>query len=64
MASSGESIARDTGEKIKKYTGKATQVRETIGDGGEMINSMAAQKEDELSKIGIKLKSFKTKKYL
>ena len=64
MASSGESIARDTGEKIKKYTGKATQVRETIGDGGEMINSMAAQREDELKKVGINLKTFKTKKYL
>lgn len=64
MASSGESIARDTGEKIKKYTGKATQVRETIGDGGEMINSMAAKKEDDLKKVGINLKSFKAKNYL
>jgi len=64
MASSGESIARDTGEKIKKYTGKSTQVRETIGDGGEMINSMAAKKEDDLKKVGINLKSFKSKNYL
>ncbi len=64
MAASGESIARDTGEKIKKYTGKATQVRETIGDGGEMINSMAAKKEDDLKKVGINLKSFKAKNYL
>lgn len=64
MASSGESIARDTGEKIKKYTGKATQVREAIGDGGEMINSMAAKKEDDLKKVGINLKTFKTKNYL
>lgn len=64
MASSGESIARDTGEKIKKYTGKATQVRETIGDGGEAINSISAKKEDDLKKVGVNLKSFKAKNYL
>lgn len=64
MSSSGESVARDTGEKIKKYTGKASQVTETIGDGGEAMNSISDKKEDELQKVGISLKSFKTKKYL
>lgn len=64
MASSGESIARDTGEKIKKYTGKASQVTETIGDGGEAMNSISAKKEDDLKKVGIDLKSFKAKNYL
>ena len=64
MASSGESITRDTGEKIKKYTGKASQVTETIGDGGEAMNSISAKKEDDLKKVGIDLKSFKAKNYL
>jgi hypothetical protein len=65
MAQSGESPARDTGEKInKKKNGKATQVDETIGDGGEMATSMSDQKEDELRKKGISLQTFKAKKFV
>lgn len=62
MSASGESIARDTGEKIKKRTGKASQVTETIGDGGEMATSMSDQKENELKRKGISIKSFKAKR--
>jgi hypothetical protein len=58
----GESPARDMGEKWKKKTGKASQVAETIGDGGEVINSMSAEKEDSLKKKGINLASFKSNK--
>lgn len=61
MAGSGESVSRDTGEKIKKKTGKATQVTETIGDGGEMASSMSDQKENELKRQGLDLRSFKGK---
>jgi hypothetical protein len=62
MTASGESIARDMGEKLKKKTGKATQVAETIGDGGEMATSMSDQKEDELKKKGIDIKTFRAKR--
>lgn len=62
MAGAGESIGRDMGEKIKKRTGKATQVAETIGAGGEMATSMSDQKEDELKKKGISLTSFRAKR--
>ena len=62
MAGAGESPARDMGEKWKKKTGKASQVAETIGDGGEVINSMSAEKEDSLKKKGINLASFKSNK--
>ena len=64
MSSSGESVARDTGEKIKKYTGKASQVTETIGSGDEMMNSMSDQKEDELKKKCISLTTFKKRNYV
>jgi hypothetical protein len=62
MAAAGESPDRDMGEKNKKKTGKATQVSETIGAGGEMATSMSDQKEDELKKQGISLKSWKAKR--
>jgi len=62
MAASGESPDRDMGEKIKKKTGKASQVAETIGDGGEMATSMSDQKEGELKRKGISLSSFKAKR--
>lgn len=64
MAGAGESPDRDMGEKIKKKTGKATQVAETIGAGGEMATSMSDQKEDELRKKGISLSSFKAKRVI
>ena len=52
------------GEKNKKKTGKASQVAETIGAGGEMATSMSDQKEDELRKKGISLQSFKAKRFV
>ena len=64
MAGAGESPDRDMGEKIKKKTGKATQVAETIGAGGEMATSMSDQKEDELKKKGISLSTFKAKRVI
>lgn len=65
MAQSGESPDRDMGEKNnKKKQGKASQVAETIGAGGEMATSMSDQKEDELKKKGISLQSFKAKRYV
>ena len=64
MAASGESPDRDMGEKIKKKTGKASQVAETIGAGGEMATSMSDQKEDELRRKGISLSSFKAKRVI
>ena len=59
MSGSGESIGRDTGEKIRKRSGKASQVEEMQGD--ETTASISAQKEDELKKKGISLSSFKSK---
>ena len=64
MAAAGESPAIDMGEKIKKKSGKASQVTETIGAGGEMATSMSDQKEDELRKKGISLQSFKAKRFV
>ncbi len=64
MAGAGESPDRDMGEKIKKKTGKASQVAETIGAGGEMATSMSDQKENELKKKGISLASFKAKRVI
>ena len=64
MAAAGESPDRDMGEKIKKKSGKASQVTETIGAGGEMATSMSDQKEDELRKKGISLQSFKAKRFV
>jgi hypothetical protein len=62
MAGAGESLGRDTGEKIRRKTGKASQVDETIGDGGEMATSNSDEKELELKRKGISLASFKAKK--
>jgi len=62
MAGAGESLGRDTGEKIRRKTGKASQVDETIGDGGEMATSNSDEKELELKRKGISLSSFKAKK--
>jgi hypothetical protein len=62
MAGSGESLGRDTGEKIRKKSGKASQVDENIGDGGEIATSTSDQKELELKRKGISLASFKAKK--
>ena len=64
MAGAGESPDRDMGEKIKKKTGKASQVAETIGAGGEMATSMSDQKENELRRKGISLSSFKAKRVI
>ena len=64
MAGAGESPARDMGEKIRKKSGKASQVTETIGSGDEMMNSMSDQKEDELKKKGISLTTFKKRNYI
>lgn len=62
MSGSGESVARDTGEKIKKRTGKASQVTEMTGD--ETTASIGDQKEDELKKKGISLTSFKKRNFV
>jgi hypothetical protein len=59
MAGAGESIGRDMGEKIKKKTGKVS-VTELTGD--ETTTSISAQKEDQLKKVGIDLKTFKSKR--
>jgi len=66
MASSGESPARDTGEKLSKR-GKATQVipssiTELTGD--ETTASIGDQKEDELKKKGISLTTFKKRNFV
>jgi len=66
MASSGESPARDTGEKLSKK-GKASQVvpssiTELTGD--ETGASIGDQKEDELKKKGISLTSFKKRNFV
>jgi len=59
MAGAGESIGRDMGEKIKKKTGKVS-VTELTGD--ETTASISAQKEDQLKKVGMDLKTFKSKR--
>ena len=64
MAGAGESIARDMGEKIRKKTGKASQVTETIGAGGEDATSVSDNNELRLKRKGINLQTFKTKNYL
>jgi mRNA degradation ribonuclease J1/J2 len=64
MAGAGESIARDMGEKIRKKTGKASQVTETIGAGGEDVTSVSDNNELRLKRKGINLQTFKTKNYL
>jgi hypothetical protein len=62
MAGSGESVGRDSGEKISKKTGKASQVTETIGAGGEDVTSNSDNKELDLKRKGINLTSFKAKR--
>lgn len=65
MAGAGESPARDMGEKIsKKKFGKATQVAETIGAGGEDASSMSDFNQETLKQKGINLKTFKSKKFV
>jgi hypothetical protein len=66
MAASGESPARDMGEKLSKK-GKATQVvpkniSELTGD--ETTASIGDQKEDELKKKGISLLTFKKRNFI
>ena len=66
MAASGESPARDMGEKLSKK-GKATQVvpkniSELTGD--ETTASIGDQKEDELKKKGISLLTFKKRNFV
>ena len=64
MAASGESIGRDMGEKIRKKDGKASQVAETIGAGGEDASSTSDMKELELKRKGIDLLSFRKRNYV
>ena len=65
MAGAGESPARDTGEKIdKKKFGKASQVAETIGAGGEDALSMSDFNQETLKQKSINLKTFKSKKFV
>jgi hypothetical protein len=59
MATSGENLGRPSGEKISlKKLGRANVI-ETIGAGGEDATSTSDQKELELKKQGINLKTFK-----
>jgi hypothetical protein len=59
MATSGENLGRASGEKISlKKLGRANVI-ETIGAGGEDATSTSDQKELELKKQGINLKTFK-----
>jgi hypothetical protein len=60
MATSGENLGRASGEKISlKKRGKASIIDETIGAGGEDATSNSDEKELELKRKGIDLKSFK-----
>jgi hypothetical protein len=60
MATSGENLARPSGEKINlKRRGKASIMDETIGAGGEDATSNSDEKELEFKRKGINLKSFK-----
>jgi hypothetical protein len=61
MAASGENLARPADKKGSRIK-KDPPLEENIGDGGEMLNTMSAQKEDELKKKGISLSSFKSKR--
>ena len=69
MASSGENLARPSGEKNKK-DGKAntpggditTSITELTGD--ESTATIGDQKEDELKKVGINLSTFRSKKVI
>ena len=60
MASSGENLGRASGEKINfKKRGKASIIDETIGAGGEDATSNSDERELELKRKSINLKSFK-----
>jgi len=60
MASSGENLARPSGEKIDlKRKGKSTSIPESIGAGGEDATSTSDNNELELKRKGINLKTFK-----
>lgn len=60
MATSGENLGRPSGEKINfKKRGKASIIDETIGAGGEDATSNSDERELELKRKGINLKSFK-----
>jgi Zeta toxin len=60
MASSGENLARPSGEKIDlKRKGKSTSIPESIGAGGEDATSTSNNNELELKRKGINLKTFK-----
>lgn len=58
MAAGGESIGRDTGEKIKKRKIDVTEMQ-----GDETTASIGDKKEDELKKKGINLLSFRKRNY-
>ena len=59
MATSGENLGRASGEKISlKKRGRAG-ITETIGAGGEDATSNSDERELELKRKGINLKSFK-----
>ena len=60
MAASGENLGRASGEKISlKKRGRAGII-ETIGAGGEDATSNSDERELELKRKGINLKSFKS----
>jgi hypothetical protein len=61
MATSGENLLRPSNVKNKQVK---KPFEEMIGDGGEMLQSMADKKEDDLKKLGINLKSWKAKKFV
>jgi hypothetical protein len=71
MSSSGESIARDTGEIVSKFSGKAKSksgrnsilTKEAIGADGESIsNSISEPIEDNKKKKGISISTWKSNK--
>jgi hypothetical protein len=62
MAGSGESIGRDTGEKINKKGKASPVIKELTGD--ETTASIGDQKEDELKKKGINLASFRKRNFV
>lgn len=59
MASGGENMSRGVSNKNKQ---KEKPLEELTGD--ETTMSIGAQKEDELKKVGINLKSFKSKQFV
>jgi len=59
MATSGENLTRSSNIKNKLIK---KPFEETIGAGGEDVNSIASKKEDEMKKVGISLQTFKAKR--